>query len=281
MKKNSDHLDQDQNLEKIWEDLSWEIFENLDYQDKLIEKQKQSDLHKLREVFSYLFWTENLWNYCCYTKNSQQCTDWSDLYSIIKYNWKDLIIKIWAWEFNTDVFNTWWIHELKWLHNTPIPLFVVNQSDSYRADDNAKQLRNEDPKKYLDKYTVIVVYKSWKAEFRGFKDKKDPINFGDINIKSYDNTLNEWRLAILHRVFHNWQFQESLKIIEKFQEMDFEKFYNTTYKNPQYLNENMNKVLWCFWNMWVTREWSWIWDIEAYKSVYNLIKSFDLQQEKF
>lgn len=281
MRQNSNNLDQDQNLKQTWDNLSWELFENLDYQDKMKEKQKKSDIYTIQEVFTYLFWTANLWNYCCYTKNPQQCTDWSDLYSIIKYKWEDLIIKVWCWEFNEDVFKTWWISELKWLHHTPIPLFVVNQSDSYLADEDTKMLRTKNPKQYLDKFTIIVVYKKWKAEFRGFKSRRDQINFGDINIKSYENTLNEWRLSILHKEFPNWQFQECLKVIEKFQEMDFEKFYNTTYKNPQYLNENMHKALGCFWNMWVYRVWSWVWDTKAYKSLYDLIKSFDLQQERF
>ena len=280
-KKNSDHLDQDQNLEQAWDNLSWNLFEALDYQEKIKEQQKKSDIYKLREVFSYLFWTENLWNYCCYTKNPKQCSDWSDLYSIIKYQWKDLIIKVWAWEFNIDVFNTWWISELKWLHNTPIPLFVVNQWDSYLADDHVKELKNSHPKEYINKYAVIIVPKWWKAYFRKPRDTQNSINFGDINIRDHQTTLNEWRLSILHKEFPNWQFQECLKVIEKFQEMDFDKFYNTIYKNPQYLNENMNKILWCFWNMWVYRVWSWVWDIKAYQSLYDLIQSFDLQQEKF
>ncbi|MFZ2150665.1 MAG: hypothetical protein WAZ12_04875 [Candidatus Absconditicoccaceae bacterium] len=281
MRQNSNNLDQDQNLKQTGDNLSGELFENLDYQDKMKEKQKKSDIYTIQEVFTYLFGTANLGNYCCYTKNPQQCTDGSDLYSIIKYKGEDLIIKVGCGEFNEDVFKTGGISELKGLHHTPIPLFVVNQSDSYLADEDTKMLRTKNPKQYLDKFTIIVVYKKGKAEFRGFKSRRDQINFGDINIKSYENTLNEGRLSILHKEFPNGQFQECLKVIEKFQEMDFEKFYNTTYKNPQYLNENMHKALGCFWNMGVYRVGSGVGDTKAYKSLYDLIKSFDLQQERF
>ncbi len=287
-------LNKDQNPQTTWDDLSWELFENLenlDYQDKMKEKEKQSDVHKLREVFSYLFWTQSLWNYCYYTKSWQQCTDWSDLYSIIKYRWEDLIIKVWCWEFNTDVFNVWWISELKWLHTTPIPLFVVNQSDSYLADEDTKELRTQKPKEYLNQNAVIIVPKWWKAYFRGYWERKQPINFWEINIRDFKNTLNEWRLAILHKEFPNWQFQDCIDIIEDFQKMDFDKFYNTVWKNRQFIKDdynknnhkwyNMTKVLWCFWNMWTNRVWSWVWDIESFQSLYNLIKSFKIQEQSF
>lgn len=287
MQNNTEDLNQDQNLKQTWDNLSWELFENLDYQEQLKEKEKQSDIGKLWEVFTYLFGTQDVGNYCCYTKRWAQCSDWSDLYSIIKYKWKDLIIKVWAWEFNTDVFNIWWISELKWLHTTPIPLFVVNQSDSHRWDDHKKQLKTESPKEYLSKYAVIIVPKWWKAYFRWHWERKQPINFWEINIRDYKNTLNEWRLAILHKEFPNWQFQECLNTIEDFQQMDFDKFYNTVYKNSQYMKEdnkkgnNMLRVLWCFRRMWVYRAWSWVWDHKAYQSLYNTIQLFNLQKQSF
>lgn len=280
-KENSDYLLQDQNLQSWDNHISWELFDNLDRKEKMELEKKQWDIHKLREVFSYFFETDGLWNYCCYTKNPKQCSDWSDLYSIIKHNWQDMIIKVWAWEFNTDVFNTWWVKELKWFYNTPIPLFVVNQSDWYLADEHTKQLRDNDPKEYLNEHAVIIIPKWWKAYIRWYKDRKNQINFGDINIKDYENTIAEWRLAILQKEFPNWQFQECLKIIEKFQEMDFEKFYNTVRKNNQYLDESQNKLLWCFRNMWVYRVWSWVWDTKAYQSLYDLIQSFNLANQTF
>lgn len=281
MQNNIKDLNQDQYLKQTWDNLSWELLENLDYQEQLKEKEKQSDISKLWEVFTYLFGTQDVGNYCCYTKNWAQCSDWSDLYTIIKYRWKDLIIKVWAWEFNTDVFNTWWISELKWLHNTPIPLFVVNQWDSHRWDDHKKQLRSEKPKEYLNKYAVIIVPKWWKAYFRWYGDKKNPINLGDINIRDFKETLNQWRLAILHKEFPNWQFATCLKIIEKFQEMDFERFYSSTRRNKQHLTQEMEKVLWCFRRMWIYRAWSWVWDKKAYQALYDIIKSFNLQKESF
>lgn len=278
---NSESLLQDQNPQNSDNHISWDLFENLDRQEKIELEKKQWDLHKLREIFSHLFWTEYLWNYCCYTKNPKQCSDWSDLYSIIKYNWQDTIIKVWAWEFNTDVFNTWWVKKIKWFYNTPIPLFVVNQTDSYFADEEQQELRINNSKEYLNKFAVIIVPKWWKAYYRWYQDRKKDIDFWPINIRHFDDTLASGRLAILQKEFPNWQFQECLKIIEKLQEMDFEKFYNTIYKNEQYLDENRNKLLWCFWNMWVNRVWSWVWDKKAYKSLYDLIISFNLQKQSF
>ena len=272
---------QETKIQITWDDLSSELFENLDYQQQLQEKQKQSDINRLWEVFSHLFGTENLWNYCYYTKSNKQCSDWSDLYSIIKYQWKDLIIKVWAWEFNTDVFNTWWIKELKWFYNTSIPLFVVNQSDGYFANREQQELRTNNPKEYLNKYAIIIIPKWSKAYFRWYQDRKNSIDFGHINIRDYQNTINQGRLAILHKEFPNWQFQDCLKIIEQFQKMDFHKFYSNTRKHRQHLSPQMERVLWCFRRMWIYRTWSWVWDIQAYQSLYDTIQLFDLQQQSF
>jgi len=288
MKENIEDSNQSLDLEPPVEPIVEELYDNLDYQEQLKEKQKESDTFKLRLVFTELFWTEHLWNYCCYLdfkKQAKQCTDWSDLYSIIKYKWEHLIIKVWAWEFNEDVFNTSWIKELKWLYHTPIPLFVVNQIDGYLADKDEKILRKKYPTQYLDKYAVIVVPKEWKAKFRWFKHQKDPINFDNINIKSYEETLNIWRLAILHKEFPNWQFKTGqnncIDIIQKFQEMNFDKFYDTVRQSKKFLNEEMKRVLWCFRHMWINLPWSWVWDIQAYQALYDLIKSFNIQTESF
>jgi hypothetical protein len=223
MKKNSEYVNKDQHKQISWNQHSWEIFENLRHQENK-EQQKHSDIQKLQEVFMYLFETQYLSNYCYYTKHPQQCSDWSDLYSIIKYDWKDTIVKVWCGEFNTQIFNTSWIRELKWLNHTPIPLFVVNQSNSYLANQHIQESRKNTPKKYLDQYAIIVIPKKWKAYFRGYQERKNPINFWDINIKDYQTTLNQWRWAILHKEFPNGQFQICIDIINRFQKWILKNF---------------------------------------------------------
>ena len=74
---------------------------------------EQKDIYRLAEVFQALFGTEYLGDYCCYTDERKQCSDGSDLYTIIKYEGRDLIVKVGAGEFNTKVFTTGNIKELK------------------------------------------------------------------------------------------------------------------------------------------------------------------------
>ncbi len=103
-----------------------ELFESLQDSPKFKE-----DIYRLSSVYQELLGTEILGDYTYYTDEAKQCSDGSDLYTIIKYEGKDLIVKVGAGEFNTKVFTTGNIKELKGFYHSPIPLFVVNQSHSY------------------------------------------------------------------------------------------------------------------------------------------------------
>lgn len=85
---------------------------------ELLESLKNSpkftaDMYRISRVYTELFGTEYLGNYCCYTDEGAQCTDGSDLYTLVKYEGKDLIVKVGAGEFNTKVFTTGNVKELK------------------------------------------------------------------------------------------------------------------------------------------------------------------------
>lgn len=73
----------------------------------------KKDIANLSRVFQELFGTESVGNYCCYTDEGQECSDGSDLYTIIKYQDRDLLVKVGAGEFNTKVFTTRGVKEIK------------------------------------------------------------------------------------------------------------------------------------------------------------------------
>ena len=128
--------------------------------DELLDSLKKSpheqkEIAHLAEVFKELLGTDSLGDYTCYTNEAKQCSDGSDLYTLIKYEGKYLIVKVGAGEFNTKVFTTGNIQELKWFYHSPIPLFVINQG-SYLGDKEDKFLRAVKPKEYLDKFAAIV-----------------------------------------------------------------------------------------------------------------------------
>lgn len=274
MINNSDYFLQNQDPQNSDNHISWDLFENLDRETI----QKNDKIWLLKLSLQYLFWWDSFLNYHEFTRKEIESGRWAWLYTIIKYDNEDTLVYIWSWEFNTDVFNKWWIPELKWLYKTPLPLFIISQTNVFDLERN---WLNTNVKDYLNKNSIIVVPWKWDAYINSYWSKKNQVNFNNINIRHLKDAIKEVRIAILHKEFPNWQFQECLKIIEKLQEMDFEKFYNTIYKNEQYLDENRKKLLWCFRNMWLNRTWSWVWDIKAYKSLYDTIKLFNLQQQSF
>lgn len=69
--------------------------------DELFESLKDSpefkrDIYRLGEVYVEFFGTDILGDYTCYTDEGKQCSDGSDLYTMIKYEGKNLIVKVGA-----------------------------------------------------------------------------------------------------------------------------------------------------------------------------------------
>ena len=75
------------------------------------------------------------------------------------------------------------------LHKSDIPLFVVNQSDSYFATQWTLQadIRNVDVRMYLDLYAKLASLKTWEAEKRSyFMEEKVPFDWSQIKIPEYE-----------------------------------------------------------------------------------------------
>jgi len=243
----------------------------------------KKDISKLKDVFMYLLGTRNLIDYSYYTDEAKECSDGSDLSALIKYEGKDTIVNLGYWEFNAKVFNTKNVNELKWFYMCPIPLFVVNQRDSYAGNNEYLTMKIKEPKKYLEEFAVIISPKWWDAYYRGYKGGKNikKIDYNHIHVRHYEDALLSGRLAILEKEFPNWSFMDAVRILKDFQDLNFEKFYFKTYKNEKYLSENQKKLLWCLRNMWVNRVGSGVWDRDAYQSLFDLIQSFDVQKKIF
>lgn len=236
----------------------------------------------MTEVFKELFGTESLGDYVCYTDENKQCSDGSDLYTLIKYKGKDLIVKVGAGEFNTKVFTTGNVKELKWFYHSPIPLFVVNQENSYLWDKEDMLLREKNPKEYLDKYAVIVSSKGGEAIYRTPRERHEQkLDFNHIYIREYTDALLQWRLVLLKNTFPGDEFDIACRMIKKLKKMDVEQFYTQIRKGRKFFSEEMGKLIWCFRHMWVNRVGSGVGDRDAYQSLYDLIQTFDTQKQVF
>ena len=120
----------------------------------------------------------------------QECTDGSDLLTIVKWNGKYYLAKLACWEFNRKTF-TEWVKRMPKLsfHKSEIPLFVVNQMDSYFWTKGTPQadIRNIDVRLYLDLFTKIASLKKWEAELRSyFMEEKVPFDWTQIKIPEYE-----------------------------------------------------------------------------------------------
>lgn len=236
----------------------------------------RKDIFDLEQVFEALFGTRDLGNYCCYTDAEKACSDGSDLYTLIKYEGRDLIVKVGCGEFNTKVFTTGNNKELKGFYKSPIPLFVVNQWDSHWGDNEQKKLRGKNPKEYLDKYAVLVSPKWWEAYGRSRVKDKEPLDYTNIHIKHYEDALSSWRLALLQKTFPNQEFTKATRLLTELKELDFERFYSRTAKGEKYASDEEKKLLGCLRKMWVNTCGSAVGDKDAYQSLYDLIQTLDV-----
>lgn len=243
---------------------------------------EQKDIYRLAEVFQALFGTEYLGDYCCYTDERKQCSDGSDLYTIIKYEGRDLIVKVGAGEFNTKVFTTGNIKELKWFYHSPIPLFVVNQGESYLGNEEHKFLRAHKSRKYLDDHAVIVSPKWGEAYYRNPTERhKTQIDYTHIHIKDYEDALLQARQALLQKEFPGNEFDIAVKMLKYLNKMDFEQFYKQIRKGRKFLSEDMERLIGCLRNMGANRLGSGIGDREAFLSLYVIVKSFNIHKKIF
>ena len=126
-----------------------------------------------------------------------ECTRGSNLYTIVKIDWKIYLVWIAGWEFNRKTFTEWskYFPNVSF-HKSEIPLFVVNQEDSYFAGKWKPQadIRNIDVRLYLELFTQISSLRSWEASLhRKRRDINDIDGFFDwskIKIFEYDELKN-------------------------------------------------------------------------------------------
>lgn len=147
---------------------------------------------KMQEIWDLSrkhFWTcDFLTNYSWEWR--QECSDGSDLYVPVKLDWKIYLAKLACWEFNRKTFTEWVKRrpDLS-LHKSEVPLFVVNQYDSYFADKGTFQadIRNIDVRLYLDLYATIASLKTWEAIKRWLDDENlEFFDWSQIRIPEYE-----------------------------------------------------------------------------------------------
>ncbi len=137
---------------------------------------------------------------------------WEHLYTLIKYEGKNMLIQIGSGEFTPEIFTRRDIPELNWFSHGPLPLFVV----SARAEEEHKE---KNPKKFLNEHALLYSPKWWKVEVRtSYKQRETDINYGDSNgIIEYTDVIIILQNAQIHKTFPNEK--SFAKFVDKIKEL--------------------------------------------------------------
>jgi len=236
----------------------------------------------LQHIIFNFFNSEMLSWYC--GKGWKECTDWSDLYILTKEG----IIKVWCWEFNSDTFINWvyYISDKKYstrykFNASPLPLYVVNQQDSYLAGDKVRSFREENPVEYLEKYTVLWYDPQEKSVFSKYSwwyQKWKKININKDTIIWVSDAI----LLFRNKFIENFDKELLNKYMSKLQKFTLEELKQYAQNSEKITDENESALRHIIYNkMWCSWSGAWICADEAIKSRYDLIQSFDTDKWEF
>lgn len=251
---------------------------HLDAQDELgdvLKKQIESmqyDIQAFTRLAKHYYEIEDIGEYSSYTW--EESNGMANLYTLIKYSGKDILVLIGTGEFNTAVFTRRNIPELKWFSHGPLPLFVV---DAWRDQDQ----RDNHPKRFLDEYTIIYSPKWWQAHLHKStsQNQQSHIDYWISNgIMHYQDALLALQTAQIHKTFCNDTLMK--KFISKIEELQKHTFIEVQRRlnlKDEFLHQDdekkelYNKIISCFWTL----------SDGNYEKIYELIQMFDSHKQMF
>lgn len=257
-------------------------------QDNLKETLETTKKVLLSKVAQNYFENHGLSNFCW--KGWQECTDWSDLYILTKEG----IVKIWCWEFNSDTFINWTYsrYEKKYLtrcklNKSPLPLYVVNQDNSYFAGPWLVNLMNSDPKGYLEKYSVLRFNpnaQEWKRTSNYMDNdieldhETERFGIDENSILSVDDTI----LLFRNLLFEDFDKDVVSEYMKSLQSLSFEELRDYA-RNAENIEDPVHKEIWyiIYNKLWWYLVWAGIYGSEAIESRKKIIDSYDTKEKKF
>jgi len=240
----------------------------------------------LQRIAMNYFVIDGLWYYCW--KWNKQCSDWSNLYTIVyDKEWSQKLIKVWAWEFNVNSFINWpednkdlfsFTNKNLFLHKSPVPLFVVNQADCYFADNEQKNMVENDALLYLKNYAVIISPKAGEARYEDtlFRDEKKELDLSDIEIPNIEKAILMFRNNILNQFDKN-TVNIYMEKLQWFSWKELREEINVQIKKDSTEKQILDKLK----SMWVLSSWISVWSELAMVSLLNLINSYDINKWEF
>ena len=245
-----------------------------------------SDICILIQLAEYYYETNKVRNYSKYIENinrvnedDEKVSQLEHLYTLIKYDGRDIAIHIGTGEFISEVFTRKDIPAYKWFSHSPLPLFVV----AARAE---QEHRENIPKKFFNEHARLYAPKWGQVEERiTQKQREHSINYGESNgIMDYKDALLALQNGQIHKTFSSPKSFE--KFITKIKDlktyspkqlqirinMKKEFLSNNKWANEIYSEQEFYNILHdCLWNI----------SGKSQEKMYTLIQSFDLHKQIF
>ncbi len=232
------------------------------------EYMKHHDISILTALAKHYYETDEKKDYSAYTWEETEVWDSAHLYTLIRYQGKDMIVQLGSGEFNTAVFTKKSIPELASFVHSKLPFFVVNaRAESEYKDDN--------PRQFLNEHASIYSPKWGQAELRiTSKQKEHPINYGNAHgIINYPDVLSMLQNALFDKMFKILEKKEkAIKEIANLQKFSKKEFIRLFEMDQKYYTDEQ-KILFCMLADMVKNEK----DDEKMKKMYDVVKAFNVK----
>lgn len=227
-----------------------EIFYTLEYKKRYV-------IEIMTKFAKYYYGTDKVINYGKYTENDAHEEEDMEvkhpeyLYTLIQYEWEDILLHIGTWEFMPEVFMRKDIPQLIWLSHGPLPLFVIpaRVKKEYQWEQKELVYKQGIIRKFLNEYAMIYSPKWWQAELRNISDQKQSdIDYGKSNgIIEYKDAMFALQNSIINKIYkgtHDKDREKFIKEIENLQKCSREEFINkTNILNRKYCRDEEIMVL--------------------------------------
>ena len=274
MEKHNPHNNKTNNIKNTTDQASEAIIKWINF-----EAQKY-----IWRIGSLLFWTKDwLFDASYYTDYLKDCDDGATLFTIIRINWKNTLVKVWAWKFNIESFNQKDVNKdqehvekykhIKGLRHTPIPLFVVSQSNSSFANEQQKNNMIEKPQKYLKNNSIIAI----PSKRRAYLTNNKELDFKEIHIPNLDEAKKKINNTIININIPKSRQHYLKSIMKELQNMTFKGFSKKignkiwNIDNPK--SEIFHKLKYLL-ELMVPENWN-------KKQMYELVQSYNINRAEF
>lgn len=254
--------------ENIHAETQYDLIDNLNNNDEdNSDYMKKHNINVLREIAKKYYGIAEI------KKMETYLHKWNleSLYTLIDYEWEDILLCIGTGDFTQEMFTRKDIPEYRWLTNSPLKLFVTTA----RARENSK---DSDPKNFLDQFTIMYAPKGGEIVLRNTHGQQSINHWDSLGIIKYKDVLFTLRNAEIHKIFpHEHEFDKFCKKIQELKDYSYEEVSKRSSIKDYFHNlaEDDKEFNIKFFDCLRTLSG------ENQKNMYKLIQSFNCSEKQF